>query len=275
MKYILDKDKKYYDELLFHLRKHNKSHTGIKEKSIKYIYIVEDTSFKGAIKIQFSWDWIGIKDITYDNIETLQKLINVVIDQYKDKASGFRCMTNDTNRFKEYEQVGFKYYGSSYKTKSYVEHQFGEITEFTSYDDYTNVIIQDEEHETYQPLFQEQVDIYKSNHIEDDIVEEQLHVCVDGETFCGGIYLQIYSEHLYIDLLAVNKEYRGKQIGTKLMDIAEKEARTRNLEWISVGTTQFQARPFYEKQGYKVILTSQDFPKGFECYTLVKELNEE
>ena len=97
---------------------------------------------------------------------------------------------------------------------------------------------------------------------------------MDGDVFCGGIYLEIYQDYLYIDLLAVNKEYKGQGIGTKLMQYADDYARKHNFEMINVGTTEFQARPFYEKLGYQVVFTRQNNPKGFECYSLNKKLEE-
>lgn len=275
MRYIHDTERTYYDELLFHLRKHNKHHTGIKANATKYIYILENNSLQGAIKVQLSWDWISIKELTYKNVVILKKLIRVLQNEFKDQAVGIKVITNDPQRFKEFETLGFQYYGSSYPTKSYKEYQFGELRNFKVFDDYNNVVVTNEEDERYKHQVQDWIQTYKAVHKEDEIIEEQLHVCLDQETFCGGIFLQLYKEHLYIDLLAVNEAYRGNRIGSKLMDIAENIARERNYEWIDVGTTEFQARPFYEKQGYKVILETQDFPKGFSCYTLIKELNKE
>jgi ribosomal protein S18 acetylase RimI-like enzyme len=82
----------------------------------------------------------------------------------------------------------------------------------------------------------------------------------------------VYDLSLYTHLLAVNQAYRGNQIGKKLMSFAEEEAKKRNIHLLDVGTASFQAKPFYEKLGYSVIYTRKNNPKGYECYTLVKEI---
>ncbi len=77
---------------------------------------------------------------------------------------------------------------------------------------------------------------------------------------------------MYIDLLVVDDNYRGYGIGSKLMRLIEVEARERNLVYIDLGTAEFQAKGFYEKLGYEVVVTKKDQPKGFNCYTMVKVL---
>ena len=48
--------------------------------------------------------------------------------------------------------------------------------------------------------------------------------------------------------------------------------KVRSIKFLELGTTEFQAKPFYEKLGYKVVHEMDDYPKGYKCYTLFKEL---
>jgi len=97
-------------------------------------------------------------------------------------------------------------------------------------------------------------------------------VAMDEESFVGGLHGVLYEDHLYISLLVVNESYRGKDIGSTLMKMVEKEVDNTSVKSISLGTTAFQAKGFYEKLGYKLIMTQYNLPKGYECYTLIKDL---
>ena len=56
------------------------------------------------------------------------------------------------------------------------------------------------------------------------------------------------------------------------MVFAEEYARKLKLESIDLGTTEFQAKDFYEKLGYEVVFTRENYPIGYNCYTLYKKL---
>ena len=46
--YQIDKDDKYLEELLVHLRAHNKSFTGEKTREINYIYVVKNNQLESG-----------------------------------------------------------------------------------------------------------------------------------------------------------------------------------------------------------------------------------
>ena len=54
------------------------------------------------------------------------------------------------------------------------------------------------------------------------------------------------------------------------MNMIEEEATQKGVKLFSLGTAEFQARPFYEKLGYKVVMTLPNNPVGYECYTMRK-----
>lgn len=77
---------------------------------------------------------------------------------------------------------------------------------------------------------------------------------------------------LEVETLAVEDEYRHQQIGSRLLDAAEAEARKRNCHGVFLDTYTFQAREFYERKGYAVYGKLEDFPKGYTKFYLWKEL---
>lgn len=68
----------------------------------------------------------------------------------------------------------------------------------------------------------------------------------------GGISAALHYDVLYIDDLWIEEDTRGQDYGTKLMQLAEQEGRKRGARLVWLDTYSWQARPFYEKLGYKV-----------------------
>ncbi len=67
----------------------------------------------------------------------------------------------------------------------------------------------------------------------------------------GGIMTWLDNESLYIDILWIDEKWRGKDYGTQLMQAAEAEARKQGCIYSTVDTFDFQAEPFYLKNGYE------------------------
>ena len=59
-------------------------------------------------------------------------------------------------------------------------------------------------------------------------------------------------------------------IGRLLLEAAEKEAQKLGCLHVGVETFEFQAREFYEKQGYSVYAVQEDYPVGHRKFLLRK-----
>ena len=104
--------------------------------------------------------------------------------------------------------------------------------------------------------------------------EKRFHVLArDSEgSLQGGIRATCYWNTLHIELLWISETARGAGIGRKLMQKAEAFARECGCENAFVETTSWQARPFYEKNGYNHTATLEDRPKGHSSHYLTKVL---
>ena len=91
-------------------------------------------------------------------------------------------------------------------------------------------------------------------------------------TIIGGLIanLQPGWKWMTVHRLWIDEAYRGAGIGRRLLEAAEKEARKSGCLHVAVDTMEFQARGFYEKQGYSVYAVQEDYPAGHRKFLLRK-----
>ena len=65
---------------------------------------------------------------------------------------------------------------------------------------------------------------------------------------------------------------RGQDLGSKVLAQAEDIARARGCIGLWLDTYWFQAPEFYKKQGYEIVGTLPDYPRGGPRYFLKKSL---
>ena len=75
-----------------------------------------------------------------------------------------------------------------------------------------------------------------------------------------------------IDIVWVDKQYRRQGLGSILLGEVEREAMEKDCHLVHLDTFDFQAKEFYEKNGYSMFGTLEDCPKGHNRYYLKKSL---
>jgi GNAT superfamily N-acetyltransferase len=90
---------------------------------------------------------------------------------------------------------------------------------------------------------------------------QELGVFIEGEDGkkTGGLIGETVGNYLMIKYLWVDESLRGQDCGTLLIKQAETEAVARGCRYALVDTFSFQARPFYERQGYQCRMTLEEF----------------
>ncbi|ECG7009900.1 GNAT family N-acetyltransferase [Salmonella enterica] len=93
----------------------------------------------------------------------------------------------------------------------------------------------------------------------------------ESNEIMGGLIGKIKGEWLCIDYLWMHESLRKGGYGTNLMQTAEQTARERGCLHVLVDTMSFQALPFYQKNGYQLQMTLENFPeKGAARHYLSK-----
>lgn len=93
-----------------------------------------------------------------------------------------------------------------------------------------------------------------------------------GGEIVGGVIGVVYWDWFSLDLMWMEEAYRGRGYGSRLLALAEEEARKRGARHAHLDTFSFQAPGFYEKHGYEVFGELPDFPAGHQRYYMRKEL---
>ncbi len=92
----------------------------------------------------------------------------------------------------------------------------------------------------------------------------------EGGRVVGGLRGHTGWGWLFVSHLWVSEGLRGQDYGTKLIRAAEREAVSRGCRHAHLDTFSFQARGFYEKLGYEVFGSLEDYPRGHTRFFLRK-----
>jgi GNAT superfamily N-acetyltransferase len=105
--------------------------------------------------------------------------------------------------------------------------------------------------------------------------EQTLALVIRDETgeITGGLWGEAFYDWFFVKLLIVPAALRGTGTGAKLLAEAERVAIARGCAGIWLDTFEFQARGFYEKQGYTLFGTLPDHPRGMSRFFMQKRLD--
>jgi GNAT superfamily N-acetyltransferase len=93
-----------------------------------------------------------------------------------------------------------------------------------------------------------------------------------GGRLVGGVVARVNWNWLHVSLVWVAEELRGGGIGALLLAAVEDEGRARGCTRAHLDTFSYQARPFYERHGWRVFATLEDYPEGHQRFFLRKDL---
>jgi GNAT superfamily N-acetyltransferase len=93
-----------------------------------------------------------------------------------------------------------------------------------------------------------------------------------GDRLIGGVFGKISYGWLFVETIWVAEQNREHGHGGKLLRKIEEEARRSGCLNSWLDTFSFQARSFYEKNGYVVFGELSDYPLGHTRYFLRKSL---
>lgn len=112
---------------------------------------------------------------------------------------------------------------------------------------------------------------HSDNQHDDEIVIN--FAVYDKDELIGGASGWIQYQWYFLDQLWINEKYRKHQIGSSIIKKIENVAKENKCIGIRTETWSFQARGFYEKNGFEVFAELNDCPPGAIEYFLKKNLS--
>ena len=94
----------------------------------------------------------------------------------------------------------------------------------------------------------------------------------EHDEIVGGLYGRVFFRWLYIELLVVPEQARGRGTGSELMQMAEQLAREKDCVGIWLDTFDFQAPDFYRRHGFTECGKIEDYPPGHQRFFFQKRL---
>jgi len=94
----------------------------------------------------------------------------------------------------------------------------------------------------------------------------------DKDAVKGAIMCDTYNLCMYIDVMWLEKSYRGKGYGRILIEQAERIAKERGCIFSHTTTFNYQSPQFYKECGYEVFAELKDYPDGIVQFFLKKKL---
>ena len=90
----------------------------------------------------------------------------------------------------------------------------------------------------------------------------------------GGVHGKVNWTWLHIALFWIAEAERRRGLGSSLLRAIESAAIDRGCTQAHLETFSYQARPFYERHGYVLFATLEDYPPGHQSFFLRKVLSE-
>ena len=134
-----------------------------------------------------------------------------------------------------------------------------------------------EEEETF---IEQKINVYADSMApsEPHTEEERLVFKVEDErnNVIGGCVVNIHAwGRAVLAQLWVDGQHRHHGLGSMLIRAAEDAAREKGCYYLCLGTMDFQAKPFYEKHGFRVFTVNKDIPMGHKSWSLCKRLDKD
>ena len=94
----------------------------------------------------------------------------------------------------------------------------------------------------------------------------------EGKMIAGCVAARTVWNTAEVSVLWVEKSHRKQGIGTRILQSVENEVKENGCTIILLDTFDWQAKDFYEKNGYSVFGELKDCPKGHSRYYMSKAL---
>lgn len=106
----------------------------------------------------------------------------------------------------------------------------------------------------------------------DEKFDSVAFVAIEEESLAGAVVVERFWDALHVKYVYVDENYRGKGLGSRLMQRAFAYGDEQKCPFAFVETMSFQALEFYQKMGFKLDFTRPGYAHGTSFHYLSKKL---
>ncbi len=106
----------------------------------------------------------------------------------------------------------------------------------------------------------------------DEKFESLAFVANENSVFAGAVVVELFWGSLHVKYIYIDENYRGRGLGTRLMERAIVYACENKCPFAFVETMSFQALGFYQKIGFQLEFTRAGYAHGTSLHYLRKDL---
>ncbi len=107
----------------------------------------------------------------------------------------------------------------------------------------------------------------------DEKFETIVFIAMEDDLFIGACAVQKFWGALHIKYLFIEDKFRGKKVGTQLMEKAFEFAKQEKCPFAFVETMSFQGIGFYQKLGFVLEFTRKGYAHGTSFHYLRKDFS--
>ncbi|MEM7536870.1 MAG: GNAT family N-acetyltransferase [Chloroflexota bacterium] len=142
------------------------------------------------------------------------------------------------------------------------------------------IVVNESENKAFEEFLHQHIRKFNNQHSPAHLATRKpgairsLNLIVKDESgnMVGGLTAKMYWDWLEIEDFFLPTIARGEGLGTSLLEQAEEIAKQQGQRHVHLTTFEFQARTFYEKQGYRVVGQLDGYPPGSAYYWMRKDL---
>lgn len=120
--------------------------------------------------------------------------------------------------------------------------------------------LKSDDSESLNQLLREQIVAFNQSHFDASRLPLGFKFVDKNQQVVAGVFAQVFGNWLQINWLWCAPNARGQGLAKKLLDKVEQKGKGLGAIYAQLDTLDFQAKPFYEKNGYSVKYQMNNYP---------------
>ncbi|WP_404341546.1 GNAT family N-acetyltransferase [Pseudoalteromonas mariniglutinosa] len=132
--------------------------------------------------------------------------------------------------------------------------------------------LKSDDSENLNQLLRERIIAYNQQHFDAERIPLGYKFVDKNQQIVAAVFAHVFGHWLQVNWLWCDETVRAQGLATKLLVKIEQKGKQLGAMQAQLDTLDFQAKPFYEKQGYQVKYQLNNYPRSGIRYFMEKAL---